>query len=70
MADNQGFTPNLGTADRLIRVAVGVALFAIWLYMPGLSWGWVLLIPAIYALGTGVLSVCGIYALLGRSTAS
>ena len=55
---------NVGTADRAIRVVLGVALLALVFVGPRTPWGLVGLIP----LTTALLGRCPLYALLGIST--
>jgi Protein of unknown function (DUF2892) len=62
---------NVGNADRVIRIVVGLALlaYAIPLGFPQTGWnwiGWIGLVPLI----TGFLGVCPAYRLLGLSTCS
>lgn len=63
------FKTNEGTADRAIRVIVGVVLLA--LYFMGTAvgmWGWIALAAGAIMLLTGAVGVCPIYSLLGVST--
>jgi hypothetical protein len=54
---------NVGTADRIVRIAVGLALLA--LAVTGMSpWGWLGLIP----LATATIGSCPLYSLLGINT--
>lgn len=54
---------NEGTADRVVRVALGLALIA--LAATGTSaWGWLGLVP----LATGLLGSCPLYSILGINT--
>ena len=55
---------NEGTADRVIRVAIGVALLSLTVVGPHTPWGWVGLVP----LATGLLGFCPLYRLIGIST--
>jgi hypothetical protein len=55
---------NVGTLDRVIRVIVGVALFALVFVGPQTPWGWV----GLAVLLTGVVGWCPLYALLRIST--
>jgi len=58
--------PNVGSIDRLIRVALGLALLAFFFLGEGsLRWaGLIGLVPLI----TAVVGTCPLYALLGVST--
>lgn len=62
------FKTNVGTADRAIRILLGIALLAAWYFVPGPSWGWVLIVLGLVALATGILSTCPLYSVLGIST--
>ncbi len=57
---------NVGSIDRIIRIAVGIALLALLFILPGNErwWGLLGLVP----LATGLFSVCPAYSLLGMST--
>jgi len=57
---------NVGSIDRIIRIAVGIALLALLFILPGNErwWGLIGLVP----LATGLFSVCPAYSLLGMST--
>jgi len=55
------FKQNVGTLDRILRIAVGVVLIALAFVGPQSPWGLVGIIP----LATGVLGTCPIYSLLG-----
>jgi len=62
-------TVNVGTADRIVRVVVGLALiaFALGYIAPGTSWSWVGWIGIVPIL-TAIFSTCPAYSLLGLST--
>jgi hypothetical protein len=62
-------TTNVGMADRLIRIVIGLALiaFALHLGFPDTGWNWVGWIGVIPLL-TAVFGVCPVYSLLGLST--
>jgi hypothetical protein len=56
---------NLGTADRFLRVVLGLALLACLLVIgPSAWWGWLGLVPLV----TGIAGVCPLYSALGVST--
>jgi hypothetical protein len=60
---------NVGTADRVIRVIIGLALlaYAVKLGFPDTGWNWVGWI-GIMPLLTAVLGNCPLYSVLGMST--
>jgi len=55
---------NEGTADRVIRVIVGVVLLAAALTGHGTPWTWIGIIPLL----TGIIGICPLYYLLGINT--
>lgn len=55
---------NVGSLDRLLRVAVGVVLLALTLAGTIGVWGWVGLLPLL----SGALGFCPAYRLFGLST--
>lgn len=58
---------NVGTADRIIRVVVGLAILSLFFFFPDASWRyWTLL--GIIPLATGIASTCPAYSLLGLSS--
>ena len=62
-------TTNVGTADRVVRVLVGLALiaFALGWIAPGTGWnwlGWIGIVPIL----TALVGNCPAYSLLGVST--
>ena len=64
------FTNNVGTADRLIRLVLGVGLIAFALYGPaGIAWSWVGWIGVV-PIATAFFGTCPAYNLLGISRAS
>lgn len=63
------FKINEGSADRVIRVVLGIVLLA--LYFMGTvtgTLGWVALVVGVIALATGAVGFCPLYAVLGLST--
>jgi len=62
---------NEGTADRVIRVVLGIILIGLGIYFQG-SWGLVamivLIILGLAALITGIIGFCGLYKILKIST--
>jgi hypothetical protein len=57
-------TRNVGGLDRIIRIAIGLALIGATLAGAIGAWGWLGLVP----LATGALGWCPPYALLGFNT--
>jgi hypothetical protein len=62
------FKTNVGGMDRVLRIAVGAALFAAYFLMPGFGYRWVFIIVGLIALGTGLMKTCPLYSILGLST--
>ncbi len=60
-------TKNVGNADRIIRIVVGLALFFA-AYSTGGAAAIVLAIAGVIALATGLIGWCGLYTLLGINT--
>lgn len=56
--------PNLGPVDRVVRIAVGLALLAIVFMGPQSPWGYVGLVPLL----TGLVGFCPAYCPLGLRT--
>lgn len=61
------FKTNVGTADRVIRIIIGLALIAGFFAGWGGAWGWVLWIGLVPLL-TGLFATCPLYSVLGLST--
>ncbi|MGD2129531.1 MAG: DUF2892 domain-containing protein [Lysobacterales bacterium] len=55
---------NEGSADRIIRIIVGLVLISLVFIGPKTPWGWIGILP----LATGLVGFCGLYALLGINT--
>jgi hypothetical protein len=55
---------NIGTADRLLRFALGVVLLSLVFVGPESAWGYLGLIP----LATALIGSCPFYTALGLST--
>lgn len=54
---------NVGGIDRVLRIAVGLALIA-WALVGGPVWAWI----GVVVLATGAIGFCGAYPLLGINT--
>lgn len=57
-------TKNMGTADRSIRVIIGLVLISLVFIGPQTAWGWIGVIPLV----TAALGNCPLYSLLGIKT--
>lgn len=55
------FKTNVGSADRFIRILVGIALIALVFVGPQTPWGWIGIVPLV----TGLLRTCPLYSLIG-----
>ena len=55
---------NIGTADRWIRIIIGVILIALAISGTIGAWGWIGIIP----LATALINFCPLYRLIGLST--
>ena len=55
---------NVGTADRVVRVTLGVVLLSLAFFGPHTAWGYLGLIP----LFTGLFGTCALYSVLGFNT--
>jgi hypothetical protein len=54
---------NVGNIDRIVRIALGLALIA-WALAGGPVWAWIGVVP----LATGLFKFCPLYTLLGFNT--
>jgi len=62
------FTKNVGSADRILRIVLGLVLLAAFFFWPGASgYRWWLLI-GIVPLATAFINFCPLYAITGLST--
>ena len=55
---------NVGIADRIIRIVVGLVVLALVFMGPKTPWGWVGLVPLV----TGVIGWCPLYSVLKLRT--
>jgi hypothetical protein len=55
---------NEGSADRVVRIVVGLGLLGLVFVGPQTVWGWIGIVP----LATGVIGWCPAYTLLGINT--
>lgn len=65
MATASFFARNEGTIDRLLRVALGLALLFVAFTGRG-AWGYIGIVPLL----TGALGTCPLYSILGINTCS
>ena len=57
-------TANIGTLDRLLRIALGVVLIGLVFVGPQTPWGWIGLVPLL----TAGVRFCPLYRMLGIQT--
>lgn len=62
------FKTNVGSADRVIRAIIGVALIVAFFMYAHTFWMWVGLIVGLILLYTATASTCPIYSALGMRT--
>lgn len=55
---------NVGKADRVVRIFLGLALISLVFVGPQTPWGWIGIIPLL----TAFAGTCPLYSLLGVST--
>ncbi|MCE2829179.1 MAG: DUF2892 domain-containing protein [Sphingomonadales bacterium] len=55
---------NIGNADRIARIILGVVLIALVFVGPKTAWGWIGLVPLL----TGLVRWCPLYRLIGVNT--
>ncbi|HVB98119.1 MAG TPA: DUF2892 domain-containing protein [Candidatus Dormibacteraeota bacterium] len=55
---------NVGTADRITRIVVGLVVLALVFVGPKTAWGWFGLVP----LATGIVGWCPLYSVLKLRT--
>ena len=55
---------NEGTADRVMRVVIGLGLLSIVFVGPQTPWGWIGVVPLL----TGIVGFCPLYRMVGIST--
>ncbi|MEO1139130.1 MAG: DUF2892 domain-containing protein [Pseudomonadota bacterium] len=60
---------NVGPLDRILRIAVGLALIAGFFFTRDATYSWLFLV-GIVPLVTGLMGSCGLYTLFGVSTCS
>jgi Protein of unknown function (DUF2892) len=58
------FKTNVGSADRIFRIVLGLVLIALVFVGPKTPWGWIGIVPLV----TGLLRTCPLYSLIGVST--
>ena len=62
------FKTNVGGADRVLRIVLGVVLIAAFFALPGLGWRWVLALVGAVMLFTGLSRSCLLYNVIGVNT--
>ena len=60
---------NVGGADRVIRVILGIALLGLGVFVLGGAWKWVSVVLGVVLLLTGLVSFCLLYTLFNINTA-
>lgn len=55
---------NIGTLDRLLRIALGLGLLSLVFVGPQTPWGWIGLVPLV----TGLARFCPVYGMVGVSS--
>jgi len=55
---------NEGSADRVIRVVIGLGLLSIVFVGPQTPWGWIGVVPLL----TGIVGFCPLYRIVGINT--
>lgn len=58
------FATNVGTADRMLRIILGIGLLSLVFIGPQTPWGWLGLVP----LFTGLMRTCPLYSVFGFNT--
>lgn len=58
------FKTNVGNADRIARIVLGLVLIALVFVGPKTPWGWIGVVPLL----TGLFRVCPLYSLVGLDT--
>ena len=55
---------NVGTADKIVRIIIGLGLISLVFVGPKTPWGWIGIIP----LATALIGWCPLYRVLGINT--
>jgi len=63
-AREETMTANVGRADRVLRILLGIALIALVFIGPETPWGWIGIVPLV----TGLIRWCPAYRLFGLNT--
>jgi hypothetical protein len=58
------FAANVGTADRMLRIILGIGLLSLVFIGPQTPWGWLGLVPLL----TGLMRTCPLYSVFGFNT--
>ncbi len=63
------FTPNVGNPERILRIIMGIVLFAIaFVVIGGGVWQWVAAGVGVVLIVTGIAGVCWLYSAIGWIT--
>ncbi|MFO1434212.1 MAG: DUF2892 domain-containing protein [Candidatus Competibacteraceae bacterium] len=55
---------NIGSIDKILRIAVGLILLSLVFVGPRTTWGWIGIVPLV----TALINWCPLYSLLGFTT--
>jgi hypothetical protein len=64
MEEMDMFAKNVGSADRVFRILLGIALISLVFVGPQTPWGWIGVVPLL----TGLFGTCPLYSMLGFSS--
>jgi len=56
--------PNVGSVDKIIRIAAGAGLISLVFIGPQTPWGWIGIVP----IATALISWCPLYTIIGLNT--
>ncbi len=62
------FTKNVGSADKVLRIVVGLILVALFFVFPKSTWVCVASIVGLILIATAFINFCPLYGLLGIKT--
>jgi hypothetical protein len=64
MEEMDMFAKNVGSADRVFRILLGISLISLVFVGPQTPWGWIGVVPLL----TGLFGTCPLYSMLGFSS--